>query len=80
VVEYELKKGRAVSKARLGKGTEAAHRAIRAQVDYFERDRPLYPDLQRAVEMVHSGEVVSSVETAMGGPLVGAAEMVVKPA
>jgi histidine ammonia-lyase len=79
VVEYELKKGRAVSKARLGQGTEAAHRAIRAQVDYFDRDRPLYPDLQRVAEMVHSGEIVSSVETALGGPLAGAAEMVVRP-
>ena len=80
VVEYELKKGRAVSKARLGQGTEAAHRAIRAQVDYFDRDRPLYPDLQRVVEMVHSGEIVNSVETALGDPLAGAAEVVVRPA
>jgi histidine ammonia-lyase len=80
VVEYELRKGRAVNKARLGKGTEAAYRAIRNQVDYMDCDRPLYPDLQRVVEIVHSGEIVSSVETALGGPLVGAAEMVVKPA
>jgi histidine ammonia-lyase len=80
VVEYELKKGRAVSKARLGQGTEAAHRAIRAQVDYFDRDRPLYPDLQRVVEMVHSGEIVNRVETALGDPLAGAAEVVVRPA
>jgi len=79
VVEYELKKGRAVSKARLGKGTEAAHRALRARVDYLDRDRPLYPDLQRVVEMVHSGEIVSGAETALGRPLAGATEMVVKP-
>jgi histidine ammonia-lyase len=79
VVEYELKKGRPVGQARLGKGTEAAHRAVRTQVGYFDRDRPLYPDLQRVVDMVHSGEIVSSVETALGGPLAGAAEMVVKP-
>jgi histidine ammonia-lyase len=78
VVEYELKKGRAVGQARLGKGTEAAHRAVRTKVEYFDRDRPLYPDLQRVVEMIHSGEIVSSVETALGDPLAGAAEMVVK--
>jgi histidine ammonia-lyase len=80
VAEYELKKGRAVGKARMGIGTEAAHRAIRAQVDFLDRDRPLYPDLQRLVEMVHSGEIVSSVETALGSPLAGSAEMAVKPA
>jgi histidine ammonia-lyase len=79
VVEYELKKGRAAGQARLGKGTEAAHRAIRTKVEYFDRDRPLYPDLQRLADMVHSGEIVSSVETTLGGPLAGAAEMAVKP-
>jgi histidine ammonia-lyase len=79
VVEYELKKGKAVAKTSLGRGTEAAHRAIRAQVEYFERDRPLYPDLERMADMVHSGGIVREVERALGAPLTGTAEMVVKP-
>jgi histidine ammonia-lyase len=79
VVEYELKKGKAVAKTSLGRGTEAAHRAIRAQVEYFERDRPLYPDLERIADMVHSGGIVREVERALGAPLTGTAEMVVKP-
>jgi histidine ammonia-lyase len=79
VVEYELKKGRAVAKASLGRGTEAAHRAIRAQIEYFDRDRPLYPDLELIAHLVHGGGIVREVEAALGTPLTGAAEMVVKP-
>ncbi len=79
VVEYELKKGRDVAKASLGRGTEAARQAIRAQIEYFERDRPLYPDLERIARLVHDGGIVAAVEAALDAPLTGAAEMVVKP-
>ena len=78
IVEYALKKGKSVAKARLGKGTEAAHQTVRAQIDHLQSDRPLYPDLQRIAAMVHSGEMVQAVEMALGGPLSGTAEFVVK--
>ena len=62
----------------LGRGTEAAHRAIRAQIEYLESDRPLYPDLDRMADMIRSGEIVGEVEGALAAPLTGAAEMAVK--
>ena len=78
VVEYELEKGHQVSKSRPGRGTEAAYQAIRREVGYLSQDRPLYPDLQRMATMVHNGEIVRAVETALGGPLIGPSEMVIK--
>jgi histidine ammonia-lyase len=78
IVEYELKKGRTVGKARLGKGTTAAHRAIRQEIDHLSQDRPLYPDLDRAAAMLHSGEIVQAVEESLGEPLAGLAELVIK--
>jgi histidine ammonia-lyase len=78
VVEYEMKKGRPVSKARLGQGTEAAYRAIREKIEHLSQDRPLYPDLGLAAAMVHSGEIVQAVEESLGEPLTGLAELVIK--
>ncbi len=77
-VQYELGKGKAVGKARLGVGTEAAYQAIRAQIEHLSQDRPLYPDLGRAATMVHNGDIVSAVETSLGEPLADLAELVIK--
>lgn len=77
-VEYELKKGKTVGKARLGVGTEAAYQATRAQIEHLSQDRPLYPDLGRAAAMVHSGDIVRAVETSLGEPLAGLAELMIK--
>jgi histidine ammonia-lyase len=79
VAEYELKKGKKVAEALPGTGTEAAYQTIRQQIQHISHDRPMYPDLQLIADMVHSGEIVRAVEAALGGPLLGAAEMVVKP-
>jgi histidine ammonia-lyase len=78
VVEYEMKKGRAVSKARLGQGTEAAYRAVREKIEHLSQDRPLYPDLGLAAAMVHSGEIVQAVEESLGAPLAGLAQVVME--
>jgi len=78
LVEYDLDQGTAVAKARAGKGTEAAHRAIRGQIDHLSKDRPLYPDLQRIAAMVRSGEIIEAAETALGAPLLGSADITVK--
>ncbi len=42
----------------LGEGTRAAHACLRATVPFLDRDRVLYPDLDRALALVHSGELV----------------------
>lgn len=77
VVQYELGSGRVVKRAALGKGTTAAYQAFRRRVDYLSSDRPLYPDLETAADMVRTSEVIHAVETALGAPLQGAAEMTV---
>ncbi|HJX39684.1 MAG TPA: histidine ammonia-lyase [Anaerolineae bacterium] len=78
LVEYDLDQGTAVAKARAGKGTEAAYRAIRGQIDHLSKDRPLYPDLQRIAAMVRSGEIIEAAETALGASLLGSADITVK--
>lgn len=80
IVQYELKEGKEAKKGRLGTGTEAAYEAIRGEIDHLSRDRPLYPDLERMKTMVHSGQILHSVERALGTRLPGMAELVVKRA
>lgn len=50
-----------------GKGTGIAHRIIRQHISHMDEDRPLYLDIERAREMVVSGEIVAAVEQAVGG-------------
>ncbi len=53
-------------KLRAGKGSEAAHRAIRKRVKPLKSDRYLKPDLDAAYDLIVSGELVSVVEKAVG--------------
>jgi len=74
-----MKEGKKVSKARLGRGTSAAYQALRQEIEHLSNDRTLYPDLERMATMVHSGQILHTVETALGIPLQGVAELMVKP-
>jgi histidine ammonia-lyase len=49
-----------------GKGTEAAYSAVRRSVKFMERDRFLYPDIQKMIEIVVGGKVLNEVEKAIG--------------
>jgi len=49
-----------------GKGTQAAHEAIRRHVEHLHVDRPLYPDHNVMKELVKSGEILAEVEKAVG--------------
>jgi histidine ammonia-lyase len=52
--------------ARLGRGTEAAHRCVRELVAPLEDDRPLGADVERlAAEALASGELVTRVQAAV---------------
>ena len=46
----------------LGRGTAAAYRLLRKEVDFLEKDRVLYPLIDKAIEMVASGRLVEAVE------------------
>ena len=65
-LDFRVKADRDV---RLGVGTAAAYRRIRQDISHLDRDRLMYPDLDRGAELVRSGEVVRAVEAALGGPL-----------
>ncbi len=49
-----------------GKGVQAAARIIRKYVDHLEEDRPLYDDINKLKEVVESGEILETVEKAVG--------------
>ena len=54
---------------KLGAGTAAAHTRVRQVITHLERDRLMYPDLDRGAELVRSGEIVRAAEEALGAPL-----------
>ena len=49
-----------------GKGTQAAHAAVRRHVDYLDEDRPLYPDHNAMKAAVKSLDVLAAVESEVG--------------
>ncbi len=49
-----------------GKGTQAAHRAVRRVVEHLEEDRPLYPDHNAMREAVKNLNVLEAVEEEIG--------------
>ena len=49
--------------------TAAAYTRIRQDISHLERDRLMYPDLDRGAELVRSGEALRAVEEALGRPL-----------
>ncbi len=49
-----------------GKGTTTAHSVIRKYVDFLDVDRPLYNDHNTMKALVKSGEVLETVEAAIG--------------
>jgi histidine ammonia-lyase len=49
-----------------GKGTQAAYDAIRKYVTHLEEDRPLHSDITKLSKVVESGEILETVERAVG--------------
>lgn len=49
-----------------GRGTEAAHRAIRSHIAHLDDDRVLHTDIQRALKLVHEGTIIEAVERQIG--------------
>ncbi len=47
---------------KLGKGTEEAYKAVRNKVDFIEKDKIMYKDLDKCEGLVTSGELLRSVE------------------
>ncbi|MDO4711080.1 MAG: histidine ammonia-lyase [Peptostreptococcaceae bacterium] len=50
----------------LGKGSEAAYRAVREKISLVEKDRVMYTDIDRYAELLDSRELIEKVERAVG--------------
>ncbi|MGM0652025.1 MAG: histidine ammonia-lyase [Bacillota bacterium] len=46
----------------MGRGTAAAYRLLREEVDFLEKDQILYPFIEKAIDLVCSGQLVEAVE------------------
>ena len=49
-----------------GPGVHAAHQVIRKYIDHLDEDRALFPDNDRMVDLLMSGELLDAVEAAVG--------------
>jgi histidine ammonia-lyase len=49
-----------------GRGVNTARQIVRKYVAHLDEDRPLYPDHTKMKELVRSGEILDSVEAAVG--------------
>lgn len=52
--------------SRFGLGTQAAYKFLRNQVSHLGNDRVLYPDIEKAVQLVRSGNLIRCVENIIG--------------
>ena len=49
-----------------GTGTKVAYDVVRKYVKFLDKDRPLYPDIEKLTKVVRSGEVLKAVEEKIG--------------
>ena len=49
-----------------GAGVAAAHALVRDHVKFLDKDRPLYPDIERLAKLVKSGAVLEAAEGRIG--------------
>ena len=51
---------------RLGKGTNEAHTLVREIVDFYDKDRVMYIDIEKVEELIKTNKVVEKVEENVG--------------
>lgn len=49
-----------------GVGTRIAYDLIRKQIPYLEKDREIYPDVQKSLDVIRSGSLIRAVEAVLG--------------
>ena len=50
----------------LGKGTYAAYESVREEIAFLDKDRPVYKDIEKGVELLKSGKIIKRVEKEVG--------------
>ena len=51
---------------RLGKGTNEAHTLVREIVEYYDKDRVMYIDIEKVEELIKTNKIVEKVEENVG--------------
>lgn len=51
---------------RLGKGTNEAHTLVREVVEYYDKDRVMYIDIEKVEELIKTNKIVEKVEENVG--------------
>lgn len=49
-----------------GAGTEAVHKLVRKKINHLDHDRVLHKDIETALQLLKSGEVIHAAEKAVG--------------
>ena len=49
-----------------GKGTNAAFKTIRSIIPFWDKDRPLFKDIQKIRELINGSDLIEEVEKAVG--------------
>ena len=50
----------------LGKGTYAAYKSVREAIAFLDKDRPVYKDIEKGLELLKSGKILKRVEKEIG--------------
>lgn len=54
------------AKTMMGNGTHSAHKTIRKVIPYINKDRPIYPHIEAATDLIKNGKLLSEVEKTVG--------------
>lgn len=65
-IDFSRKIGGNGGTLRAGKGTDAVYRLVRNRIKHLKQDRILHRDIESALALLKSGEVVKSAETSAG--------------
>jgi histidine ammonia-lyase len=63
---YNLPNNESLRKLNAGAGVKAAHHAVREVIKHMGEDRELHLDMNKAEELIISGDIITAVEEAIG--------------
>jgi histidine ammonia-lyase len=53
-------------KSMMGKGTQEAYKTIRKHIPYINKDRPIYPQIEAATDLIKNSKLLDEVEKKVG--------------
>jgi histidine ammonia-lyase len=65
-IDFSRRRSTSSIPLKCGAGTEAVYHLVRSKIPHLDRDRVLYKDIDAALQILKSGEVISTAEKAVG--------------